>query len=134
MIIGRLNEDLAASWADNNPDIAHRYAWPVYEGNGSRTTATCYFEIDVGKRIGSHTHDCDETIVLLDGSGLARVEDDEIDIVGNTVVHVPRETAHDVINTGDRTLRLIGFFSQASVKTTFETVLQPEGSKESGTP
>ena len=134
MILEPLVGELEEAWARDDPTIAHRSGWPVYAGNGAKNTSTVYFEIDAGKRIGAHTHDADETIVLLEGRARGRVGDEEGDVEPGMVVHVPAEVVHDFTNVGDTTLRLIGFFSKAEVRSTYEAVLMPEGTKTSGTP
>lgn len=134
MIVGRLGEGMEEAWGKDDASIAHRSAWPVYAGNGAQNSSTCYFEIDPGKRIGAHTHDCDETIVLLEGTGRGRVGNEETDIGPGVVFHVPENVVHDVTNTGDEILRLIGFFSNAEVRSTYEDVLLPDGTNRSGTP
>lgn len=134
MITGRLERGLEAAWGRDDPGIAHRSAWPIWAGTGAETTSTVYFEIDAGKRIGAHTHDADETIALLQGSGRGRVGDEAIDVSPGMVVHVPQGSLHDFINTGSEMMKLIGFFSKAEVTSTYQDVLLPEGTTESGTP
>ena len=133
MISGRLGVDLEETWAKDDPSVAHRWAWPVWAGNGAENTATCYFEIDAGKRIGAHVHDCDETIVLLEGSGRGRVGDEWQEVEAGAVVHAPEGVTHDFVNTGENTMKLIGFFSKAEVDSTYEMVLN-DGTTGSGTP
>jgi quercetin dioxygenase-like cupin family protein len=134
MISGRIGEGLEESWARDVPDVAHRSAWPVYAGTGAEDSAVTYFEIDPGKRIGRHTHDAGETVLLLKGTARAIVDAEERAIAPGDIVHVPAETPHDVVNRGEETLELVGFFAGAEVVTTFEDVQMPKESRESGTP
>lgn len=133
MINGRLGVDLEANWARDDSDVAHRSAWPIYKGVGASDSLT-YFEIDVGKRIGAHTHDAAETVVLIEGAARAMVDAEERSIFSGDVVHVPAGATHDVVNVGDATLRLLGFFGKPEVTTTFEQVQMPDESRELGTP
>ncbi len=134
MIVRPLVGDLEDNWAESDPDVAHRSGWPVHSGEGSENTSLTYFEIDPGKRIGRHTHDADETIVLLSGSAVAVVGEEEAEVDAKTVVHVAAYSPHDVRNTGAEPLRLIGFFSKASVATVFDDVQMPDGTKRLGSP
>lgn len=126
--------DLEYNWAKDDPSIAHRSGWPVFAGTGAADSAITYFEIDPGKHIGAHTHDADETILLLCGKARAKVADEERQVHPWTLVHVPEGTPHDVFNEGAEKLQLVGFFSRASVITIFEDVQMPDDSTKLGTP
>ena len=134
MISGRIKTGLEPNWAKDDPDVAHRSAWPVHAGTGAEDAAVTYFEIDVGRRIGRHTHDASETVLLLRGSARAVVASEEREIGAGDVVHVPEGTPHDVVNEGNETLELVGFFSAAEVTTTFEQVQMPDDTTELGSP
>ena len=134
MISGRIREGLEPNWAKDDPGVAHRSAWPVHKGTGATDSAVTYFEIDPGKRIGRHTHDTGETVLLLAGKGRAVVESEERQISPGDIVHVPAETPHDVVNEGDDTLELVGFFAAPEVVTIFEQVQMPDDTKKLGTP
>jgi len=134
MISGRIREGLEPNWAKDDPSVAHRSAWPVYGGNGATDAAVTYFEIDAGKRIGRHTHDTSETVLVLKGTGRAIVESEERSISPGDLVHVPAETPHDVVNEGDDPLELVGFFAKAEVVTIFEQTQMPDDTRKLGTP
>lgn len=134
MIVRPLVEGLEDNWAESDPDVAHRSGWPMHAGEGSENTSLTYFEIDPGKRIGRHTHDADETILLLSGSALAVVGQEEAEVAAKTVVHVPAYSPHDVRNVGAEPLRLVGFFSKATVVTVFDDVQMPDRTKKLGSP
>ena len=134
MIVRPLVGDLEQNWAKSDPDVAHRSGWPLYAGTGAENTSITYFEIAPGKHIGRHTHDADESILLLDGTARAMVEEEEALASPFNIVHVPANTSHDVFNEGETTLKLVGFFSKATVVTIFEDVQMPDDSKKLGTP
>lgn len=134
MISGRIREGLEPNWAKDDPAVAHRSAWPVHGGTGASDSAVTYFEIDPGKRIGRHTHDTGETVLLLNGTGRALVASEERSISPGDLVHVPAETPHDVVNEGDQPLELVGLFAQPEVVTIFEDTQMPDDTKELGTP
>lgn len=134
MIVRPLVGDLEENWAKSDPNVAHRSGWPVFSKTGADNTSITYFEIDPGKHIGRHTHDADETILLLDGAARAEVGDEQASVEPWTLVHVPQGAVHDVFNEGSDKLRLVGFFSKATVTTTFEQVQMPDDSTKLGTP
>lgn len=131
---GRIREGMEDNWARAVADVAHRSSWPIHAGVGPVDAAVTYFEIDAGKRIGRHEHDASETVLLLEGEGRAVVGSDEKRIAAGDVVHVPAGVVHDVVNEGNLRLELVGFFTAATVTTTFEDVQMPEETKELGTP
>jgi quercetin dioxygenase-like cupin family protein len=134
VISGRIREDLEPNWAKDDPSVAHRSAWPVYAATGATDSAVTYFEIDAGKHIGRHTHDTAETVLLLKGSGRAIVDSEERAISPGDLVHVPAQVPHDVVNEGDETLELVGFFAKPEVVTIFEQPQMPDDTKKLGTP
>ena len=126
--------DLESYWSEEDPSLMHRGKWVVYSETGADATAATYFEIDPGKHIGSHTHDAEETIFVLEGFGEVVVGDERENFDPGAVVFVPDGIPHDVHNGGQETFRAISFFPKAEVSSTFEVVLQPEGSRKLGSP
>ena len=72
--------------------------------------------------------------MVLSGQARGRVGDETGEVSEGMVVHAPAEVVHDFENTGTEILKLIGFFSKAEVKSTYEAVLMPDETKSSGTP
>ena len=134
MITGRIGTDLETNWAIDDPLVGHRSSWPIYARSGARDSATCYFEIDPGKHIGRHTHDAEETILVLEGTGTAHVGDESSGVDAGSVVNVPAHALHDVANGGEAIMRMVAFFSKSEVVTVFEQTQMPDNSTKLGTP
>ena len=125
--------ELDSFWSDEDPSVMHRGHWLLSAEEGADATAVTYFEIDPGKRIGMHTHDAEETIVVMQASGEVLVSDDSFGFAPGAVIFVPEGAAHDVRNTSAETFRAVSFFPAPEVASVFEVVLQPAGSRELGT-
>ena len=125
--------ELDAFWSEEDPSVMHRGHWLLSSEQGGDATAVTYFEIDAGKRIGMHTHDAEETIVVMGGTGNAIVSGDPLAFGPGSVIFVPEAAPHDVRNTSTETFRAVSFFPAAEVSSVFEVVLQPAGSRELGT-
>ena len=117
--------ELDAYWSEEDPSVMHRGHWLLSSEQGGDATAVTYFEIDAGKRIGMHTHDVEETIVVMRGSGNAIVSGDSLAFGPGSVIFVPKGAPHDVRNTSAEIFGAVSFFPAAKVYSLFEVVLQP---------
>ena len=134
MIAGSLeDQELEEAWCADEPSIRHRSSWPAWSGEDT-DAAACYFEIPSGCRLGTHVHDAEEQVILLDGQATATIGDASRRLAAPALVVMPEGESHDLRNEGTGTLRAIGYFPRASVTTTFDVELQPKGTKVLGTP
>jgi quercetin dioxygenase-like cupin family protein len=72
----------------------------AYGGAGSSLSATIYFEIAPGERLGGHTDTVEETQFIAGGSGELLLDDGPRQMVTGDVVVLPEGTWHDLSNTG----------------------------------
>ncbi len=86
-----------------------------------------YLEVDPGDHIPLHTHTADETVVVLRGSGAARLGDQEGPIGVGAVIAVPAFARHGFQNTGTETLKLVGFVPAGVVGAYFDEPVAPFG-------
>ena len=126
--------DLDSYRAKDKEGIGHRGAWPVYSEKGSGATAVTYFEIAPNERIGSHTHDAEETIYVMQGRGTATVGEGTGEFEAGTILFVPAGTRHDLHNESDDVFRAVSFFPRATVVTIFDDVMEPDNTTRLGTP
>ncbi len=103
---------------DDSLDI--RVAFPVSAEHGAASTAIVYFELDPGKRLGRHTDSQEEVLYIVAGQGQAEVGGEWSAVSEGDLVVVPGQFSHQVRNTGESTLKVIGFFSGSSVVSIFE--------------
>lgn len=65
-----------------------------------------------------HRHDCDEVVLCLAGRGALQLADGAVQTFGaDTSVVLPRGVVHQLFNTGDVPLELLGVFGASPVGT-----------------
>ena len=65
------------------------------------------FEIEPGSSVPPHTHSWEHEIYVLSGQGVAVSEQGETPISKDSVVFVPPDEKHGLLNNGEETLRVI---------------------------
>ncbi|MGE3797743.1 MAG: cupin domain-containing protein [Thermomicrobiales bacterium] len=104
---------------DETLDI--RVDFPIFAAKGSADSATVYFELEPGKRLGRHTDSQEEILYIIDGKGDLEVAGEWGRVSGGDLAVVPGQQPHQIRNTGGSTLKVLGFFAGASVVSIFET-------------
>jgi quercetin dioxygenase-like cupin family protein len=111
-----------------------RADWPVYRDRGAASTAVVYFELEPGKRLGSHTDSAEEVLVVIEGEVDVVVGDERARVAAGGVAVVPAMVPHDVICAGGACARVAGVFSANTIVSTFEGPWEPVSSNVVGTP
>lgn len=96
-----------------------RVSFPFHSATGTASTATVLFELDPGAELPVHTDSAEELLVVLQGTGEARVGDEVGRIGTHEVALVPPMAPHGLRNVGDDVLRVFGTFSASTVVSTF---------------
>jgi quercetin dioxygenase-like cupin family protein len=109
------------------PGARVRPAFPINHYEGSADTAVVYFEVEPGEHLPSHTDSAEEILYIVEGEGEAQVGDERAHVSAGDLAVIPAMVPHGVANTGDQTLKVVGFFSDAKITSTFERDLQPLG-------
>jgi quercetin dioxygenase-like cupin family protein len=104
-----------------------RVHFPMHSATGTASTATVLFEIDPGHELAVHRDSAEELLIVLQGSGEARVGDERAQVGLHDMAIVPPMAPHGLRNTGDEVLRVLGTFSASTVVSTFETPLEEGG-------
>jgi quercetin dioxygenase-like cupin family protein len=105
--------DLASTSSDDAEWVGGYFA---YGGNGAEASCVIYFAVPPGKRLGRHTDTAEETQLFLSGSGDLLLDDGPKPVKAGDVIVLTEGTMHDIHNTGDADLRVIGFFSKPQVE------------------
>lgn len=116
--------ELASSTSDDAEWVGGYFA---YGGAGADKSATVYFAIPPGKRLGRHTDTTEETQVILGGSGDLLLDAGAKPIKAGDVFVLTEGTAHDLKNTGSDDLRVVAFFSAPSVEQHWSTEVWEPG-------
>ena len=104
-----------------------RVNFPMHSATGTASTATVLFEIDPGHELAVHRDSAEELLIILQGTGEARVGDEVAQVRPHDMAIVPPMELHGLRNTGDEVLRVLGTFSASTVVSTFETPLEEGG-------
>jgi quercetin dioxygenase-like cupin family protein len=105
-----------------------------YGGSGSTGSATIYFAIAPGERLGRHTDTVEETQFIYKGSGELRLDEGTRPMAAGDVVVLQEGVAHDLVNTGTEALEVIGFFSGPAVNQHWDDMVLPGNSRTTGSP
>jgi len=107
--------ELMQGWFDSDPDHARvRVAFPINRWAGSRDSAVVYFEVKPGDRLARHTDSAEEVLYIVAGEAEAEVGDQ-------------RGRLAKGVNVGAETVKVVGFFSESEVISTFKEPVQPFG-------
>ena len=126
--------ELIEGWSEDDSTRRARFNFPIFNLTGALNTAVVYFEVDPGDHLGMHTDSAEEVLYIMSGTAEAIVGDERGEIGPGSLALVPAMVPHDIVNTGDETVRLVGFFSSSTVVSVFEDPFAPSGRRVVGTP
>ena len=126
--------ELFEGWSQSDAGMRVRAGFPISSGTGTRSTAVVYFELEPGEHLGTHTDSAEEILYVVSGSGEATVGDERAAVRAGTLAVVPALAPHSVKNTGEETLRIVGFFSSSTVLSVFDDPMEPFGTRYFTTP
>jgi quercetin dioxygenase-like cupin family protein len=131
----RIDElELFEGWSQSDAGMRVRAAFPISSGTGTKSTAVVYFELEPGEHLGTHTDSAEEVLLVVSGSGEATIGAEQAAVQTGTFAVVPALVPHSVKNTGDETLRVVGFFSSSTVLSIFDEPMEPFGTRYFSTP
>jgi quercetin dioxygenase-like cupin family protein len=126
--------ELMEGWSENDSTRRARFNFPIFNLTGALNTAVVYFEVDPGQHLGMHTDSAEEVLYIVSGTAEAIVGDESGEIGPGSLALVPAMVPHDIVNAGDETVRVIGFFSSSTVVSVFDDPFAPIGRRVVGTP
>ena len=116
-------------------DAAWSGGFFAYGGEGADRSTVITFTIPPGKRLGRHTDTAEETQFIRSGSGELLLDDGTRPMRAGDAIVLTEGTAHDLRNTGDEDLVVIGFFAAPQVQQLWtDEVWDPGGLKVTGSP
>jgi quercetin dioxygenase-like cupin family protein len=120
--------ELAQGWFDSDPKHARvRVTFPINKWAGSRDSAAVYFEVEPGDRLPLHTDSAEEILYLVAGEAEAEVGDERGRLAAGDLAVIPAMIPHGLVNVGKETLKVIGFFSESEIISSFDEPVQPFG-------
>ena len=119
---------LMQGWLDSDPEHTRvRFAFPINRWAGSRDSAVVYFEVKPGDRLARHTDSAEEILYIVAGEAEAEVGDQRGRLTKGDLAVIPAMVPHGLVNIGDETVKVVGFFSEAEIISTFREPMQPFG-------
>ena len=119
--------DLAEVHIESDPRRRVFPAFPINCFTGAEHTAVVYFEVQPGDYLPTHTDSAEEILYIVAGEGEAEIGDERGRVRAGDLAVIPAMAPHGVVNTGDEPLRVVGFFCEREITSTFEAPLQPVG-------
>jgi quercetin dioxygenase-like cupin family protein len=126
--------ELIEAWSESDGTRHTRFNFPIFNLTGALASSVVYFEVDPGKHLGMHTDSAEEILYIVSGSAEAIVGDERAEVGPGSLALVPAMVPHDIVNDGDETVRVVGFFAGATVVSVFEDPFAPIGRRVVGTP
>jgi quercetin dioxygenase-like cupin family protein len=108
-----------------DPTVLTRFNFPIYAASGASSCAVVYFEVEPGKRLASHHDGAEEVLYIAQGEGIATIGDESGQVRAGDLAVIPAWVPHGVENTGDVTLKVVGFFGAATLTHLFAEPLFP---------
>ena len=121
--------ELLQVWHENDPEYKRvDVAFPINRSaGGTEGTAVVYFEIAPGERLGTHTDSAEEILYIVSGEAEAEVGDERGRVRAGDLAVIPAMVPHGLIAVGNEPVKVVGFFNDSVVTSTFEDTLQPIG-------
>lgn len=117
--------DLAEVGSATDASVLTRYSFPIYAATGAANSAVVYFEVEPGKRLASHHDGAEEVLFIVAGEGIAHVGDASGPVRAGDLAVIPAWVPHGIENTGETTLKVVGFFAAATLAHLFTEELIP---------
>jgi quercetin dioxygenase-like cupin family protein len=120
--------DLLPVWMSEDDEHARlRVTFPINRFAGSADSAVVYFEIQPGDYLPTHTDSAEEVLYIVAGEGEAHAGDERGRVHTGDLAVIPAMVPHGIANTGDEPLKVVGFFCESEIVSTFAEPLQPIG-------
>jgi quercetin dioxygenase-like cupin family protein len=129
MLTAKTSElELMQGWFESDPEHTRvRVTFPINKWAGSAASAAVYFEIEPGDRLAEHTDSAEEILYLVAGDAEAQVGNERRRLTAGDLAVIPAMVPHGVANVGTETVKVVGFFSEPEIISTFNEPVQPFG-------
>jgi quercetin dioxygenase-like cupin family protein len=122
--------ELTECWFDSDPEHTRvGVTFPINKWVGSGDIAVVYFEIQPGSRLPHHPDSAEEILYVVAGEAEAEVGDERGRLAAGEVAVIPAMVSHGLVNVGNEAVKIVGFFSESEVISTFKEPVQPIGAE-----
>ena len=97
------------------PGVAHA-TWAGHD-DGLQQLSVWRQRVAASGATPPHRHDIDEVVLCLSGRGELRIGGKSHPFRGGETLVLPRESMHQIVNTGDEPLEIVGVFGGSPVRT-----------------
>jgi quercetin dioxygenase-like cupin family protein len=104
-----------------------RVAFPLHSATGTAGSATVLMELDPNGAVPDHRDSAEELLLVLEGRIEATVGVETAIVEKGGVAVVPSMVPHGLRNVGPGQARVLGYFSSATVVSTFVEPMGPDG-------
>jgi quercetin dioxygenase-like cupin family protein len=87
---------------------------------GTREMLTGITEFDVGAEVAPHSHNCEESVLILEGEAVFEADDRRHDLVAGDATWTPPRVIHRFANRGERRLRIYWTYGSADATRTID--------------
>ena len=119
--------ELLDAYIDSDPRGRVHPAFPINAFTGAEHTAVVYFEVHPGEYLPTHTDSAEEILYVVAGEGEAWAGDERGRVKAGDLAVIPAMVPHGIENVGDEILKVVGFFCEAEIESTFAEPVQPMG-------
>ncbi len=120
--------ELTKVWLDSDPENTRvQVTFPINKWAGSADSAVVYFEVEGGDRLAQHTDSAEEILYVVAGEAEAQVGDERGRLAAGDLAVIPAMVPHGLVNVGSETLKIVGFFSESEIISSFDEPIQPIG-------
>ena len=119
--------NLLETCLDSDPHGRVSVAFPINHFTNAEHSAVVYFEVQPGDYLPTHTDSAEEVLYIVAGEAEARLGDERGRVQAGDLAVIPAMFPHSVANIGAGPLKVVGFFGQSEVISTFTEPLQPMG-------
>ena len=123
---------LTSTASDDDAWVGGYFAYGV---SCSDQSTLIYFAIPPGKRLGRHFDTAEETQFFIGGEGELLLDEGTYPVRKGDLIVLEEGRFHDLQNTGDEDLRVVGFFSKPQVEQHWtDERWPPDGQQVTGSP
>jgi mannose-6-phosphate isomerase-like protein (cupin superfamily) len=120
--------DLTQVWFDRDDERASvRVTFPINRFAGSADSAVVYFEDQPGDHLATHTDSAEEVLYIVAGEAEAHTGDERGVVRAGDLAVIPAMVPHGLRNIGTETLKVVGFFTESEIVSTFDAPVRPIG-------
>jgi quercetin dioxygenase-like cupin family protein len=128
LTVSTRERELTDVWFESDPEHKRvRVTFPINKFAGAEETAVVYFEVQPGDRLATHTDSAEEVLYIVSGEADAQVGEERGTLRAGDLAVIPAMVPHGLVNLGEEPVRVVGFFSEAEITSTFEEPIQPIG-------